>query len=246
MPKQTSKALRETDLYGPVHDYLVAHGYTVRSEVEHCDITAQKDEDLIVIELKRQFGVDLLYQATERQRISDSVYVAVPAPARMGRDSHWRGMQRVLRQLELGLILVFLDRRGSRVEVVFHPAPYQRQKRSKRRRAVLHEMAQRSGDYNQGGSTGRKLMTAYREHALHIACCLDRFGPLSPKQLRNLGTGPKTTSILYSNFYEWFERVGRGVYAVSARGVAALGEYPVLAARCRDELERQPPPAASD
>ena len=30
----------ETDLYRPVHDYLVKQGYTVRSEVRHCDIAA--------------------------------------------------------------------------------------------------------------------------------------------------------------------------------------------------------------
>ena len=235
------KALRETDLYGPVHDYLVSNGYTVRGEVNQCDITAQKGDDLIVIELKRSFSAGLLFQATERQRITDSVYVAVPAPAQMGRNSRWRGMKRVLRQLELGLILVFLEGPAPRVEVAFHPLPYQRQKRSRARRAVLEEIAQRSGDYNQGGSTRTKLVTAYRENAIHIACCLEARGPMSPKGLRALGTGPKTASILNNNFYDWFERVDRGIYTISADGRAALSDYPGLVARYRAKLRDDPP-----
>ncbi|MCP4244022.1 MAG: hypothetical protein GY772_26015 [bacterium] len=65
--------LKETDLYPPLHDYLVAQGYTVRSEVNDCDVTATKDEDLIVIEIKRSLNLTLLAQAARRQRITDSV-----------------------------------------------------------------------------------------------------------------------------------------------------------------------------
>ena len=76
-----------------------------------------------------------------------------------------------------------------------------------------------------GGSTRRKLVTAYRENALQIACYLDAMGPLSPKELRELGTGPKTQSILYSDFYGWFERVDRGLYGLKAAGREELGQY---------------------
>jgi len=111
----------ETDLYEPIRKYLESNGYTVRSEVNHCDVTATKGDDLIVIELKRQFNVDLLIQATARRSITDSVYVAVPRPAAW--NARWRGIKRVLRQLELGLILVSLGARTHRVDVAFHPAP---------------------------------------------------------------------------------------------------------------------------
>ncbi|MDQ1256332.1 MAG: hypothetical protein QG656_928 [Candidatus Hydrogenedentes bacterium] len=238
MAKRTAKESprRETDLFGPVHDYLEAQGYTVRAEVNGCDVTARKGDDLIVIELKLHFGIDLLIQATERQRISDSVYVAIPAPDDMGRSRKWRGVKRLLRQLELGLILVFLDGPKPRIEVLFHPLPYQRQKRTKTRRAVIKEMEQRSGNYNQGGSSGRKLVTAYRENAVFVACCLERLGPSAPKALRDLGTGPKTTTILSSNFYGWFDRVEHGVYALTAQGRQALDEYPVLANQYREQI----------
>ena len=234
MAKKPKGPARETDLYEPVHDFLVAQGYTVRAEVNNCDITATRGDDLIVIELKRRFDLKLFTQATERQRITDSVYVALPAPGDMGPRGRWPGMKRLLRQLELGLILVFLDSPQPRVEVVFHPLPYQRQKRKRARRAVLAEMAGRGGGRNVGGSSRRKLVTAYREMAIHIACCLEKHGPLAPRRLREMGTGPKTTSILYDNHYCWFERVDRGVYALSARGREELAQYPDLAASFRD------------
>jgi hypothetical protein len=217
------KALKETDLYGPVAAYLRQLGFTARGEVNGCDIAAVRGDELVVVELKRGLTMDLLVQATKRQRMTDSVYVAIPRPRRM---QGWHGYRRVLRQLELGLILVaFHGRRKPTVEVVFHPVPYQRQKRKAPRRAALTEIEGRSGDFNVGGSTRRKLVTAYRENALQIACYLDAMGPMSPKQLRELGTGPKTQSILYSDFYGWFERVDRGLYGLKAAGREELGQY---------------------
>jgi hypothetical protein len=232
MPRASSKHLTETDLYRPIYEHLVAQGYTVRSEVANCDIAASRGDDLIIIELKRSFSTDLLIQAAKRQRMTDSVYVALPRQ-RNGRKL--RGIKHLLRRLELGLIFVSPNgRTKSRVEMAFHPVPFQRQKRRRARRAVLREMAQRSGDFNEGGSCRRKIVTAYRENAVHIACCLDQLGPLSPKRLRALGTGPKTLSILYSNFYGWFERVDRGLYALSARGRDELAEYPELVRQHRN------------
>jgi hypothetical protein len=234
---------RETDLYRPVHDYLAARGYTVRAEVDHCDVVARKGDDLIVVEMKRRISLDLLIQATRRQRISDSVYVAVPRSACAEGTRRWRGLRRLLRQLELGLIVVSRRRGRTSVEVLFHPLAYQRQKRTSARRAILEEMDARSANHNRGGSTRTKLLTAYRERAIHIACCLEALGPLAPRQLRAMGTGPKTQSVLYSDFYGWFRRVARGVYAVTARGRAGIGRYAAVASRYRREVAgRQPPP----
>jgi hypothetical protein len=220
---------RETDLHEPIRRHLERLGFEVQGEVGRCDIVARKGEDLVVVEMKLGATMDLLIQATDRQRITDSVYVAVPGPIDLGRRSRWRGIQRVLRQLELGLILVTFDdddaSREPRVEVAQHPLPYDRKKLSRRRRAVIREMDGRSESYNRGGSTQKKLMTAYRENAVRIASLLVREGPMAPRSLRELGTGEKTQSILSSNHYGWFERIERGVYDVSARGREALGEY---------------------
>jgi hypothetical protein len=226
MSSRVRANVSETDLAFPVCRYLREQGYTVRSEVKDCDITATKGDDLIIVELKRSFSTALLVQATKRQRMTDSVYVALPRPTRSGARSDIR---QLLRRLELGLIFVSLNgRRHPGVQVVFHPVPFQRQKRKRARRAVLREMSERSDDFNTAGSCKRKIVTAYRENAIQIACHLDVLGPMSPKQLRSLGTGPKTLSILYSDFYGWFERVDRGVYALRSAARGEMGGYPEL------------------
>ena len=222
--------VRESDLYAPLRDYLVAQGYAVQGEVKRCDVVARKDDDLIVIELKRHFSTRLLIQAVDRQKITDSVYVALPGPFDRRRRSRWRGIERLLRRLELGLIVVTLGD-SPYVQVVFHPLPYRRRKQRRRERAVLKEMTARTGDYNEGGSVRQTVVTAYRENAIHIACCLRRLGTLAPRELRALGTGPKTTRILASNFYGWFRRVDRGIYELTPQGQRELDAYPELVGR---------------
>ncbi|HOS03106.1 MAG TPA: DUF2161 family putative PD-(D/E)XK-type phosphodiesterase [Candidatus Hydrogenedentes bacterium] len=224
-PKQPD---RETALYPPIRDYLEARGYTVRSEVRHCDVAAVRGDDIVLIEIKRVLSVSLLVQAARRQRISQSVYIAVPDSARIKRPGEWRGFLHLLRRLELGLILVRCAP-PSAVQVVLHPQPLERKQSKTQRRALLEEARGRSGDFNLGGSARRKLVTAYRENAIHIACCLRRWGNAAPKELRAFGTGPKTLSILYRNVYGWFARTERGRYTLSATGIAALEEYPDLA-----------------
>jgi hypothetical protein len=236
MARITSRKLAESDLHRPISAYLAAQGYTVRSEVAGCDITAAKNDELIVVELKRRFSTALLIQATRRQRITDSVYVALPRP-KWSRT--WQGIMHLLKRLELGLILVSFGGKRPAVEVVFHPLPFQRKQRKRARRAVLREMASRSYDLNEGGSTRRKLVTAYRENAVQIACYLDLLGPLSPRRLRALGTGPKTQSILYSNFYGWFDRIAPGVYALRPQGRQELAGYRRLVKRYRALAEKQ-------
>lgn len=240
MPR-SSAIHAERDLYSPVRDYLAAQGYTVRGEVKGCDITATRGGDLLVIELKREFNTALLIQATQRQRAADSVYVAVPRPHDGLRTKRWRGICHLLRRLELGLLMVNPNGPGPAVEVVFHPVPYDRKRIKKQKRAILEEMAGRSGDFNEGGSVRRKLLTAYRESAIHIACCLAEGGPATPKQLRAMGTAPKTQSILAGNVYGWFERTARGIYRITARGNDELGAYPEVVAYYREMLGRQTP-----
>jgi len=229
--------MAETDLYRPVADYLKQQGYTVRGEVAHCDIAAVKDEELIVIELKRGLSLALLAQAVQRQKITESVYLAIPRPANKQRWlAQTQEVQHLLRRLELGLLLVSLTPGKPAVEVILHPVPCERRQRKKVRRAVLQEIERRSRDLNQGGSCRRKLVTAYRENAIHIACCLDALGPCSPRALRACGTGAKTLSILYRNVYAWFERSGRGLYVLSDQGKAELAQYPELTAHYREKI----------
>ncbi|MGE5579368.1 MAG: DUF2161 family putative PD-(D/E)XK-type phosphodiesterase [Bacillota bacterium] len=232
MRSNPSKEIKETDLYGPLRDYLVARGYVVRSEVRGIDVVAERDGEALIFEMKRHLSLPLVAQAVDRQRAFDSVYVVVPHPGKRVRSKDWRAACRVLRRLEIGLVLVsFQAESGGNVEVAFHPAPAVRRTRKDFRRAVLEEASGRSTDLNQGGSTRTKIVTAYREAAVHIAVCLDACGPLSPAKLRAMGTAENTGSILYDNYYKWFTRVRRGVYSLTDKGREELAAYPDLTER---------------
>lgn len=232
----------ETDLYKPVHDYLTDRGYTVRGEVAHCDLTAVKGEELVVVELKRSFNLELLLQGVNRQRAADTVYLAIPRPRGGIHTPRWRDITHLLRRLELGLMLVSLSgSEACRVEIALDPVPFDRERSikqaKKKRTAILREAAARYQDHNVGGSTRRKLMTAYRENAIQIACCLALHGKLSPKKLRELGTGKKTYTILHKNVYGWFDHTAKGVYALTGAGMLALEEYRELADHYSEALQ---------
>lgn len=220
--------MKETDLYPPIRDWLASQGYDVRAEVNHCDVTAVKGEDVVVVEIKRVLGVDLLLQAVERQTITDSVYLAVPGPIDLKRRGRWRKKIKLLRRLELGLVVVNLSPGSKTIQIVCQPEPYQRRKQKRKKRALLDEAAGRTGDRNLGGSVGVKLITAYRENAVLIASRLDRHGPMSAAQLKDMGTGPKTYSILYNNHYKWFRRVDRGLYDLTESGRECYKVYEEL------------------
>ncbi len=230
-PEARARALAETDLAGPLCDWLTSQGYTVRSEVKDCDIAALRGDELVIIEIKKTLNLTLVVQAVQRQRMTDIVYVAIPRPS--NKWKWWkesRGVFHLLRRLEIGLVLVSAGNGGAPVDVVFPPRPLAQRKRAKSRRDVLAEITGRVADFNTAGSTRTKLVTAYRENAIHIACCLLPRRRMSPAALRALGTGPKTQSILHTNVYGWFERKGKGVYALSALGREEMTEYPKLVA----------------
>lgn len=242
MEEISKEKILEEDLCKPVSEFLMAQGYSVRSEVNYCDITALRDSELIVVELKRNLTVELLAQAVNRQKAADLVYVAVPKPKRLNYNSKWKDTYHLLRRLELGLMLVSFKGKKAFVEVAIDPQPFDREKSKsmgkKRREAILREIKGRYADLNVGGSTRKKLVTSYRENAIFIACCIQIQGPLSPKALRELGTdSKKTTSILSENHYGWFEKVSRGVYSITEEGKKSLEEYKDLSEYYRTKVQ---------
>lgn len=224
--------IRETDLFNPVRELLINNGYSVKSEVKNCDITAVKGEELLVVELKSGFNATLLIQAAKRQRVADKVYIAVPKPKTGIFTRKWKDICYLVRRLELGLIVVSFLKSGPRAEVVLNPEPFNseqsRRLNRKKRYSIISEINGRHLDLNTGGSTRRKLVTAYKENAIQIGCFLKKFGPLTTRQLKEMGTGAKTGSILQKNFYGWFDRVSRGLYQISSEGDRSLNDYPEL------------------
>ena len=200
--------LLESDLYGPVRDYLQDLGYEVKGEVKSCDVTAMRDGELIVVELKRGFTLELIYQAINRQRVADGVYVAVPLPKRGYMSPHIPEMKSLCRRLELGLIFVGFTSRGiAQVDVAVHPKEASVPRRDRKRRlAVIREHESRTGSSNTGGVTRKKILTAYKEQALAVARLLRDQGPMRAEDVRKLGGPPNTGVILGRNALGWFDR----------------------------------------
>ena len=74
-----------------------------------------------------------------------------------------------------------------------------------------------------GGQAMRApLMTAYRQEALRCAVLLAAKGPMKVAALRLACDAPKAAQILQQDVYGWFERVERGVYAITPKGREGL------------------------
>lgn len=221
--------IMESELFPSVRDLFKEAGYTVNAEVKDCDVTAVKEDELVIIELKKNLSVSLLAQGLKRQKTGAKVYVAVPKPKNYNYKKY-RDTFNVIKKLELGLIFVTLHGKHSFAEIVFDPTEYfpPVTKNQKKRKAILTEIEGRTVDMNIGGVTGKKIATAYTEKCINIACILDTYGELSPKQVREYGGDEKSQSILYFNVYGWFENVRKGVYRITPKGQKALLEYPEL------------------
>ena len=88
----------ETDLYSPLKTWFENQGFEVRGEVNHCDLVAQKGDDLVVVELKLKPSLKLLYQATDRLQLTDEVYIGLPAPTKNRKAL--KAFQKLLKNLE--------------------------------------------------------------------------------------------------------------------------------------------------
>lgn len=229
----TKAPLKETSLYAPVKTWLERQGYTVRGEVGRCDIAAVKDENLIVVELKLKASMALLAQAAERQDYADAVYIALPVTGKRHRPPDSGNLNRLLRRLDIGLILVVFLKKSVRVEIISHPGEESqgiRRKRPKRRGAILREVAGRDMDLTPGGLAGGKgRVSAYRQRAIRLAAWLSVLREATPADLKGLGAPPDTGAILSRNLYGWFTRLRRGVYGLHPAGEQVLRDVPELA-----------------
>ena len=212
---------KETDLYAPIRAFLEEEGYQVQAEVKNCDIAAVKDGQLVIVELKKSFNLKLVYQGLERQSLTEQVFVAIPRPKKGAREKSWKDMLKLLKRLELGLLTVALDSPLQTVDVVLEPSDSIAWKNRKKREKLQAELENRQVDGNVGGMTRRKIMTAFREKSIRLACLLEKEGQVSLASLRERGM-EDFVGILSRNYDKWFKRVGKGVYALSEKGMEAL------------------------
>jgi hypothetical protein len=214
----------ETELYAPVKRFLEGLGFAVKGEVGHCDVLAVRADEAVAVELKAEFGLKLVYQGIERQAVADLVWLCVPEPPAARAHAAWTrrlgDAVRLCRMLGLGLMSV---RRG-RVAVHADPGPYRPRRDRVGRVKLLAEFAARAGDHTPGGSTRRPIVTAYREDALRCARALAD-GPLAVAAVRRMAEVDRAGAILLRNVYGWFAREGRGRYALTPDGRAALERF---------------------
>lgn len=204
----------ETALYAPVKAFLQGLGFTVKGEIDSCDIVAVRPGEppvMVIAELKLGFTFELVLQAVDRLTAADEVWLAVPM-TRKGRDTD-RRVQRLCRLLGLGLLTV--HPKTGVVEVQTAPAPYRPRLDKKWRSRLLREFERRRGDPTEGGSTRRKIMTAYRQHCLALATHL-LAGPARPRDLREITADPG--NMLRHNVYAWFQRTAPGTYELTPLG----------------------------
>lgn len=208
--------MRETDMYGAIKEYFEKDGYLVRSEVRSIDVVAVKDELLVGIEMKRGLTMDLLVQGTLRQKTCDLVYLAVPKPKRIVKDKGMNNLLYLLKRLELGLLYVDVEKNAvlEVQEPLFYDLNKGRRSSLKERMRILKETGRRSLDGNQGGSTGKKLLTAYREESLRAVALMKLNEVISPKTLKSKGLN---ATLLNKNYYNWFIKVDHGKYTLNVK-----------------------------
>ena len=211
----------ESDLYEPIRHFFEEKGYVVRSEVKNCDVVAQKEKEYIIIELKKAFTLQLVYQLLERQKMSPFVFAAIPRPEKQN-TKQWKNMLNLLKKLEIGLLTVALNSERKTVETILEPSVHSIRKNTKKQKRFEKELEGRTSEFNKGGVSRKKIITAYREKAIELACMLEKTGQMSYKELKEKGLEQKQLKILQSNFYGWFERVSRGVYRLTQKGKQEL------------------------
>ncbi|QXZ81312.1 DUF2161 domain-containing phosphodiesterase [Rhizobium sp. L51/94] len=213
----------EKTLYLPVKAFLESAGYRVKGEIGGCDVVGLggDDPDIVVIcELKLTFNLELVLQAVDRASVCDEVWIAARISAKgKGRESDSR-YRDLCRRLGFGMLGVS---DAGVVSVIVQSVTPMPRTNSKRRSRLVREHQRRRGDPMLGGSTKIPVMTAYRQQALAIAAALEA-GPLRPKDMKLVA--PQAGTILLRNVYGWFERVEKGVYALTEGGRQALQQWP--------------------
>lgn len=211
--------ISETDLFNPIKNYFLKNGYKVQAEVKNCDIVCLKDNELIVVEIKKSFNLKVLYQAIDRKNFSNNVYIAIQYPKNILKKEI-KYMIEILKNMGIGLIFVYLNNFSNQVEIVLTPTYKNISKNSKKRKNILKEFESRNLQTNLGGSSYKKekILTAYKEKVIYIACVLNILKKASPKQIREITKIENTSSILRLNYSNYFCKLERGVYSLSDEG----------------------------
>ncbi|MBU1141216.1 MAG: hypothetical protein KKG64_01710 [Firmicutes bacterium] len=216
--------MSETELYEPIKKLLEFQGYVVRGEVGVIDIFAMKGETSIAVELKNHITLKLVYQAIDRQKIADYVYIAIPKSAQKSHQSSYRSFMLLLRRLSIGLMIVEKDQAQVILDAKDYDMTVNKKRNKQKKLRIINEFSHLESQMNLGGSRGKK-MTVYREKAIKIANAIEKYGTLSPKSIKEMTLVIETASILQKNYYGWFTHISRGQYGLSESGLKEIRKY---------------------
>lgn len=219
--------MKETDLYKPVKDLLVSQGFDVKAEIKDIDILASKADVLCAVELKTKVSLKLIYQAIDRQKIVDQVYIAIPKTSIKQRTSTYRDFIYLLKRLEIGLIIVEDNEAEVCIEAAVYDMEKSRSRYKRRKQQTLKEFKLRKYNKNTGG-TNKKSITRYKEQVIEIASYLIEHKTASPKEIKEYTNILNTASILQKNYDQYFQRVSRGVYKVNEEKIEEILNYKTL------------------
>ncbi len=215
------KSFKEEDMYKYVQKYFKGLGYEVHGEVSNCDVVCIKNDEIIIIEMKKNFSTKLLAQALSRQKITEKVYIAIPKPKKYT----WKKRIEILgicKRLGVGVILINMVSNKDRLNIALEPIKMSIVLKRKREK-VLNELNNRNVNINKGGITNKKINTAFKEKCVKIACALELVGESSAKDLiKFYECDVKTNNILYVNILGWFDKVSRGVYRLNDYGLQKI------------------------
>jgi hypothetical protein len=220
--------MQEHELYYPIKDLLEQQGFIVKGEINDIDIFAMKNDYLIAVELKVNITLKVIYQAIERQKICDKVYIGLPKEAITSHQSSYKSFILLLKRLDIGLITVNNHKAEITIESFGFDLEKSRIKNKRKKSQAILEFSLRENKTNIGGIKGKKI-THYKEQVIKIAKVLRTLNESSPKELKEKTGILKTNSILQKNYYQWFHRKSKGVYQLSEVGKKELIE-------CEDQL----------
>lgn len=213
--------MAESDLYFPIKAFLEKLGFSVKGEVNGCDLLGIKEGEppvLVVCEMKVSFNLELVLQGVDRATACDEVWLAARlSKSGKGRehDSRYRNLCR-----RLGFGLLGVTPKGS-IEVIVAPFAATPRRDPKRRSRLMDEHRRRVGDPNKGGGNRQPIMTVYRQDCI-ICAKVMLAGPTTPKHLKTLVA--RAPSILRRNVYGWFKNEARGIYGLTELGRVAVQE----------------------
>lgn len=211
--------MKEIELFQPVKIWLEQKGCLVKAEVKDIDVLASLSEELfIAVELKLSMNLQVILQAFERSQYVALTYIAIPM--NQWHPKKMRSIQRLLKHLGIGLLLVY----HQDYVVEKWPPRQMAHQVSKKSKQLMQEFNARVTSVNIGGQHKMPIITAYRERCLLAAHYASLHQVISVAQLRSYGIADATT-LMNKNYYGWFQRVARGQYELTADGRSALKNY---------------------